>query len=148
LLDAQSQQELFVRLIAIVTTVGTMFCLLSLPAQASDSTWLLCDNGKLAVNLLEHRNGVKGNISKRTVSIALIFGMNIATGELDNTYGGETSSGKILLTSTPKNQSKFSGNILVNYAKAVVSLNGTLTLSGSPNPIHTQLQCKDMQAKL
>ncbi len=136
------------RSIAIVTTVGTMVCLLSLPARALDSTWLLCDNGTLAVNLLEHRNGVQGNISKRTVSIALIFGMNIATGELDNTYGGETSSGKILLTSTPKNQSKFSGNILVNYAKAVVSLNGTLTLSGSPYPIRTQLQCKEMQSKL
>jgi hypothetical protein len=146
--DSKSPQELFVRSIAIVTTVGTMVCLLSLPAQASDSTWMLCDNGKLAVNLLEHRNGVQGNISKRTVSIALIFGMNIASGELDNTNGGETSSGRIFLTSTPKNHSKFIGNIAVDYAKAVVSLNGTLTLSGSPYQIRTQLQCKDMHSNL
>jgi hypothetical protein len=109
---------------------------------------MLCDNGKLAVNLLEHRDEGHGQLGKRTVSIALIFGMNIATGELDNIYSDETSSGKILLVSTPKNQSKFSGNIVVNYQKAVVSLNGTLTLSGSPNPIHTQLRYKGMVGEL
>jgi hypothetical protein len=125
-----------------------MLCCLSFPAQASDSTWLLCDNGKLAVNLLEHRDEVHGKIGKRTVSIALIFGMNIASGELDNTYSGETSSGKIFLTSTPKNQSKFVGNIVVDYQKAVVLLNGTLTLLGSPYPIRTKLQCRDMRSDL
>jgi hypothetical protein len=120
--------------------LATIFSFSSLPCQASDSLWLLCDNGKLAMNLLEHRSA---DGQGRVTSLTLLLGMNNLSGQLTN-----TDSGKVLLTSNPKNKTSFNGNVAVNYSKKVVSLNGILKLSGERFSINTQLQCKEMRVDL
>jgi len=114
--------------------LGIALSLLSLPALASDSIWLLCDNGKLALNLLEHRSA---NGTGRVTSLNLLLGMNIFSGQLNN-----TDSGKVYLTSTNGNNGHFKGNVSVNYPQETVYLQGTLYLTDSNLKINSKLHCK------
>jgi len=120
--------------------IGIMLSFLSLPAMASDSLWLLCDNGNLAMNLLEHRSA---DGQGRVTSLSLLLGINNFSGQLTN-----TNSGKVFLTSTPKDENNFIGDVAVNYSQRVISLKGTLNLTGSRFNINTQLKCKEMRPNL
>jgi hypothetical protein len=121
--------------------IGIMLSFLSLPALASDSLWLLCDNGSLAMNLLEHRSA---DGQGRVTSLILLYGVKTFSGELTN-----TNSGRVFLTSTLKDENNFIGDVTVNYAQRVVSLRGVLELAEERRfSINTQLKCKEMRSKL
>jgi hypothetical protein len=109
----------------------------SLSAQAADSTWLLCDNGSLALNVLEHRAGASG----RATSLTLIYGMHIMKGELVNADAGAIS----LDGSEPGAVKTFNGNISISYQKNAVVLSGAMDLYGTPTRVRTQLKCKVMK---
>lgn len=56
-------------------------------AWAGDSTWYLCDNGKFALNLLEHRST---DGSGRAFSVALMYGAHVLQAEInvgDSNFG-------------------------------------------------------------
>jgi hypothetical protein len=123
---------------------------LTLPCQAKDSLWLLCDNGKMALNLHEHRAGLG-----RAISFSLLFGGYTLTGDLinanqsiDQKTSEVTDYGKVVLRGNPKYPSNFKGEIAVNYTKEVVSLNGVLNLQGERFNIKYQLQCKELRSEL
>jgi hypothetical protein len=149
-------EGVFLKSIILGTIVGTTIGLLSQTAQAADSLWLLCDNGELAVNLLEHRNGVEGNVQKRAISLTLLKGNNIFAGELDTTKQNAKNPRRVSLSSTLKgNKSSFIGNIAIDLdysnPKKVLFLNGDLRLPFNPGrrfKINSQLQCKEMRSNL
>jgi hypothetical protein len=128
---------LFVKSIALAVTI---LGLLNLSCRAADSLWLLCDNGNLAMNLLEHRSA---DGQGRITSLMLLLGANAFSGQLT-----DTNSGKVFLDSSPKGKNKFNGSVAINYSKKVVSLNGTLSLGGDRFNINTRLQCKELRSNL
>jgi hypothetical protein len=142
----------FLKSIILGTIIGTTVGLWSQSVQASDSLWLLCDNGKLAVNLLEHRNGVVGAVQKTALSITLLNGNYVFTGELDTTNQNAKKPRRVLLSSIVKDdRSRFIGNISIDYLepKMILFLNGNLRLGGAPDlnlKINSQLQCKEMRS--
>jgi hypothetical protein len=120
-----------------LTTILTLW---SLPTYAADSSWLLCDDSHLAMNLLEHRSA---DGRGRVTSLSLLVGSNTFAGRLNN-----TTSAKVLLISTPKGKNNFNGNVAVDYAKKVIVLKGLLNLNGSRFKVNTQLECKEMSSNL
>ena len=139
--------------IILVTIIGTTIGLLSQNAQAADSLWLLCDNGELAVNLLEHRNGVDGNVQKRAISLTLLKGNNIFSGEIDTTKQNAKNPRRVSLSSVLKgDQSYFIGNVAIDLdysnPKKVLFLNGNLKFQSEPDrmfKINSRLYCKEMR---
>jgi hypothetical protein len=131
----------------IVTTVG----LWSQSVQAGDSLWLLCDNGELAVNLLEHQDGMVGAVQKRALTITLLKGNYVFNGKLDTSNQNAQKPRRVTLTSIEKgDRSRFVGNISIDYLdpKMVLFLKGNLRLRGAPDinfKIDSQLQCKEMR---
>lgn len=121
----------------VLTTILTLW---SLPSQAADSLWLLCDDSHLAMNLLEYRSA---DGRGRITSLNLLLGRNTFAGRLNN-----TNSGKVLLVSTPKGKNNFNGNVAVDYSKKVIVLKGLLNLNGSRFKVNTQLECKEMRSNL
>jgi hypothetical protein len=120
--------------------LGTVLNALSLPCRAADSQWLLCDNGKLALNLLEHRSA---DGQGRITNFTLLLGANIFLGQLT-----DTNSDKVILSSPSKDKSSFRGDVAVNHQKKIVLLNGTLNLSGNLFNLRTQLKCKELRSNL
>jgi hypothetical protein len=120
--------------------LGIILSLLSLPAQASDSLWLLCDDGHFVLNLLEHR---AADGQGRVTSLSFLLGVNIFSGQLN-----DTNSGKVILTSIAKDKSNFIGDVSVNYSQETVSLKGILDLTDSRFNINTRLKCKEMRPDL
>jgi hypothetical protein len=151
-------KRVILKSIVIGTVIGTTIGLVSQSAQAADSLWLLCDDGKLAVNLLEHRNGMDGNVQKRAITITLLLGSNIFVGELDTTSQDASNPRKVSLSSiSTGDKSSFSGTITIDLdysnpnQKKVLFLNGNLRLQSDLNrklKINSQLQCKEMQSNL
>lgn len=114
---------------------SAIIAVLSSSAWAADSTWYLCDNGTLAVNLLEHR---AANGNGRAFSVALMFGANLVQGEVD---AGDDNSGTANITSS---KNSFSGTISLGQEPGPnVIVDGTLTLSGQSKDISVNvLGCK------
>jgi hypothetical protein len=111
--------------------------LLSSAAFAADSTWLLGDNGQLAVSTLEHREG-----DGRATSITLILGMHLLTGHLT-----DADSGKIFLTEIGPVQGgryKFAGTISMDYGASTVTLRGKLDMAGATDNVNAVFRCKEM----
>jgi hypothetical protein len=125
-----------IKSIALAIMLG-LWCL---PSQAADSLWLLCDDGHLAMNLLEHRSA---DGQGRVTALRLLLGSNTFVGQLTN-----TNSGKVLLVGTPKGRNNFNGDIAVDYAKKVIGLKGLLNLNGDRFKVKTQLKCKEMRSNL
>lgn len=110
-----------------------LLVLLAGSAQAADSLWLLCDDGGLALNLLEHRD--EGG--SRLTDLALIYGYHVLLGELKGDEGDVVLKGK--------SKKKFKGHVKITYADKVVTVNGSLLLSGKiSSPVNAQLKCKEM----
>ncbi len=129
-------KDFFLKLTTFVTTLYV----LSLPSQAADSRWLLCDDGNLVLNLLEHRSA---DGQGRATALTLLLGANVFSGQLTN-----TDAGKVILSSLPKNKGSFRGDVAVNHQKKLVSLNGTITLSENIFNLRTQLKCKELRSAL
>lgn len=107
--------------------------LLAGSVQAADSQWLLCDDGGLALNLVEHRLGAE----ERVTDLALIYGSHILLGELKG------NEGDVVLKSA--NKKKFKGHVKIIYADKVVTVNGSLLLAGKiSSPVNAQLKCKEL----
>jgi hypothetical protein len=138
------------KILVKLVILSSLFSFWALPCQAKDSLWLLCDNGKMALNLHEHRAGLG-----RAISFSLLFGGYTLTGDLinanqsiDQKTSEVTDYGKVVLRGNPKYPSNFKGEIAVNYTKEVVSLNGVLNLQGERFNIKYQLQCKELRSEL
>jgi len=111
---------------------------LSSAAFAADSTWLLGDNGNLAVSTLEHREG-----DGRATSVTLILGMHLLTGHLS-----DADSGQIILTEIGSAKSggyKFKGSISVDYGASTITLKGKLDMAGATDDINAVFKCKEMR---
>ena len=108
-------------------------CLLAGSAQAADSKWLLCDDGGLALNILEHRNEGDHGL----IDLALIYGNHVLLGELKGNEGDVILKGG--------NKKRFKGHVKITYADRVVTVNGSLLLSGElSSPVNAQLKCKEL----
>ena len=108
--------------------VGTL--VFSTVAFARDSAWLLGDNGKVAVNIFEHRAGMG-----RATGVTLIYGSFFLHGELH-----DTNSGKITLVLSdpqPANRYTFTGTISIDYEKSQLTLKGAMT-DGTAD--HTEIE--------
>ena len=116
--------------------------LLSAKGFAADSTWLLCDNGKLAVNLLEHR---AADGMGRVTSLLLLLGANLFKGELVNVDAGEVSLQGNAAGAPGENV--FAGNLAVNYATKNLVLKGTLITFGQAFNVDATLKCKELRPK-
>ena len=123
----------------------TLFALLALAtfsttaAEARDSTWLLCDNGGLVLNVLEHRV----SIDDRTSELTLIYGSHVYEGFLFGTYEGE-----IKLTSARSKGSMFDGRLALDFAKNTATIRGDLFINGEKFAISEKLPCKELEGKL
>ena len=121
-----------------------LFALLALAAfspsaEARDSTWLLCDNGGLVLNVLEHRV----SIDDRTSELTLIYGAHVYEGQLFGVYEGD-----IKLTSRHSKDSKFDGQLVLNFAKKEALISGNLFINGEKFAISDRLPCKELEGKL
>jgi len=106
-------------------------------AAARDSSWLLCENGKLAVNTLEHRSGA----TSRQTDIALIYGANILTGVVK-----DTSKGPVSLSG---GGSSFKGTVEVDYGDDYrLTIKGRLILADEKFNISYVLPCKELEGEL
>ncbi len=117
--------------------LAALISLTTLNAQAADSTWFLCNNGSLAINSLEHRSGA----DSRQTEVTMIVGMNFMSGKLVN-----KDSGAISLAGKPGDKNDFNGSIAFDYANKIVSVRGTMRLSGQPFAISTRMPCKELNA--
>lgn len=116
------------KLLLILSLLGT-----AVGAKASDSQWLLCDDGDLVLNVFNHRAGAKD----RNIDITLIFGQYQLVGILGTeevTLQGKTG--------------KFKGRIVLTDHSRSVTVNGLLYLDGGSNPVNALLTCKTMGRKL
>jgi hypothetical protein len=127
---------LLIKSIGLAIILG-LWCL---PSQAADSLWLLCDDGHLAVNLLEHRSA---DGQGRVTALSLLLGNNTLSGQLNN-----KNSGKVILVGTPKGKNNFNGDVAVDYSKKVIVIKGLLNLNGGRFKVKSQLQCKEMRSNL
>jgi hypothetical protein len=130
------RKDFFLKSIVLVAALSS----LSWPSQAADSRWLLCDNGQLALNLLEHRSA---DGQGRTTALTLLLGAHVLGGQLTN-----TEADKVILSSPSPDKSSFKGDVAVNYQKKLVFVHGTLNLSGNLFNIRTQLKCKELRSNL
>ena len=91
---------------------------LILPAAVSarDSEWLLGDNGHVAVNILEHREGMG-----RATDITLIYGLHFLHGTL-----ADTNAGKVVLKEAGESGYLFTGMVGVDYDTKQITLKGKL----------------------
>jgi hypothetical protein len=105
-------------------------------AGAADSAWLLCDNGHIAVHCVEHRSK---DGAGRVNSFSFIAGLHVLFGDLKN-----RSSGHIVLSSKPANETNFDGEISVDYTKQRLTLKGELQLNGKKVDLDSKLSCKKM----
>lgn len=121
----------------IMTALITLFVFSV--ANASDSSWLLCENGSLAVNVFEHRIGAQD----RGASITLLVGIHSMKGELFN-----SSFGFVALRDFSSFDDGFNGNINIDYNNKKITLDGSLSLSGTFYSVHHNLSCKTMQFSL
>jgi hypothetical protein len=110
-------------------------------SQAADSSWLLCDDGNLALNLLEHRK----TGDTRETSLRLMLGEHSCIGILDNINPSNINSGNIFLRG---NSTRFKGYIAIDYTKKIVDLIGNLRLFDSNYPVKTKLKCKELQSSI
>jgi hypothetical protein len=101
--------------------------------RGGDSTWLLCDNGALVVNSVEHRSGSEG----RETDLVLIIGMHRISGKLVDAEG-------FVRLRSQDNQGKFYGKISINYKTRNLSMRGVLDLEGSMFQIDRKLACRQM----
>jgi hypothetical protein len=115
----------------------------SYPSHAADSSWLLCDNGHIAVHAVEHR-GKDG--ASRVSSFSLIAGMHVLSGDLKK----DKTSGYIVLSSIKSGdkETSFDGDINVDYAKLKLTLKGDFQFNGNKFKLDTKLSCKTMTIKL
>jgi hypothetical protein len=108
-------------------------------AEARDSTWLLCSNGGLALNVLEHREGVDSRASELT----LIYGAHVYQGQLLG-----TEAGSVLLSSYSSRNSSFRGNVALNFMSKTAVVRGSLSINGETFTIRERLSCKVLEGKL
>jgi hypothetical protein len=109
-------------------------------AHASDSEWLLCDDGSLALNLFEHRAADGMN---READLKLLLGDHLLLAVLKN-----VDSGPVNMKSPTVPTDAFAGKITIDYAKNKVTLKGKLTLNGQASDLKTSLACKELRSKL
>ena len=109
---------------------------LILPAAvfARDSEWLLGDNGHVAVNILEHREGMG-----RATDIVLIYGSHFLHGTLT-----DTNAGKVVLKEAGKSGYVFTGTVGVDYDTKQITLQGKL---GDADAQHTVIATYDTKIK-
>jgi hypothetical protein len=112
----------------------------SLNTWASDSTWLLCENGHFAANLVEHRSH---DGRGRVTSINLFLGMNLFTGELH-----DSESGHVFLPSFSKNRDGFTGDVSIDFTKNTFHIKGILRLEDDRYEVNSELACKEMTVDL
>ncbi len=114
--------------------------LFSTAALAGDSTWLLGDDGKIALNTFEHRAGEGDG---RETSVTLIYGEHFLSGKLK-----DVDSGKITLkasSSIPENAYVFKGSISIDYDKSEITLKGKMTVGDTEiDTYSTTITCKQM----
>ena len=106
-------------------------------AAAGDSSWVLCENGSLVVNALEHR----AENSTRSVSYAMIFGARVLKGELHE------SKTRVVLVEDPRarTRSYFKGALEMPGDMSQVRVKGVLVLDGvQVKQIDESLSCKPM----
>lgn len=104
--------------------------------KAADSTWLLGDNGKVAVNSLEHRLGASG----RGTDVTLIIGSHLLKGSLVN-----RDSGKITLKETGRDGYTFEGTIAIDYQNSQTTLKGRIKFGGSASDsISAKIKSKEL----
>jgi hypothetical protein len=109
-------------------------------ARAADSKWLLCDDGSLAVNSLEHR---AADGASRETGLKLMLGDHLVMGALKN-----VDSGKVRMKSPTVESDSFVGTIAIDYAKNKMTVKGKLTLNGTAFDLNAALACKELQSKL
>lgn len=118
-----------------LAVVGILFALTGQCANAADSAWLLCENTNLVVNVHEHRAAADG----REISFAMIYGMHVLQGTLNNKVRG------VVVLAGSTNESTFKGRVNVDFAENTLSLSGSLNLFGQNETLRTTLSCKEMQ---
>jgi hypothetical protein len=102
-----------------------------LPVHSGDSSWLVCNSSRLALNVFEHRT--QG--TSRNTDYVLIYGGHVLTGTVVD--DAEDASLK-------NDSSTFAGTIKVDFAKSSVLLKGTLTLVGEPFAAAETMKCTTM----
>ena len=124
--------------------VHSLLAALVLPgaALASDSAWLIGDDGHVVVNILEHREGMG-----RQTEVTLIYGMHFLQGALH-----DVNAGKIVLKEMAGGKAGYvyTGSISVDYMKNQITLKGKLTDGDAQHTIiatyDTQLKAKEIEA--
>lgn len=108
-------------------------------AFAGDSAWLLGDNGRVAVNVFEYREG-----TGRATEVALIYGRFFLRGALH-----DTNTGKITLVSAdapPEARYTFTGTVSINYVKSQLILKGTMTEGAAEiEKFDATIRCKRLE---
>ena len=122
----------------LMTTIALLT--LSTSAFAHDSKWLLCQDGKLALNVYEHRQGG----DSRQTNLTLIMGSWQFNDQVESDFTGKPIS--VMLTGTPEDENDFVGTVAIDYAtgNGVVTLKGVINLVGSKYPVEAKLVCNEL----
>lgn len=123
----------------LLSVIALALTLFTAQAEARDSTWLLCDNGGLVLNVLEHRV----SIDDRTSELTLIYGAHVLEGQLLGVYEGD-----VKLSSRYAQGPKFEGRLSLDFAKKVALIRGDLFLDDEKFALSDRLACKELEGKL
>jgi len=125
------------------------FTLFAFNTWAADSTWLLCNDGKLALNVFEHRDA---NGTDRDTELTMIYGMHVYTATMssDDPSSAPDKNGfqAIWINGPHEDQDYFSGQIKIDYQADTVMMKGTALFDGSQTQINDLLHCKEMTGNL
>lgn len=120
--------------ITAIVALSLFLCSLS---DAKDSLWGLGDNGRIAINFLEHRS----EATSRVIDVTLILGNWFVAGRIREPNDARVEDTPISLSA--KNAS-FEGTISVKFGsdKSEVKLKGKLTLGPSAFTLDESVDCK------
>jgi hypothetical protein len=136
-----SYGEIVMTIRNVVFIVATLAASPVSTALAGDSTWLLCDSERLALNVFEHRG--RGGDTRDT-DLTLIFGGFSFVGTLAN----KTTGRVVLKPSYSTKLDGYHGRVTLDFSAGVVSLKGKLTLNGTRFPVETKLACRALEGRV
>lgn len=128
----------------------TVFALLittfSINTWAADSSWLVCNDGKVVVNVFDHRAADGVN---RETNLTLIYGQFVyqAVMSSDDPSSQPDKDGfqAIYINGPGEDQQFYTGTIKIDYSKNTMALKGQ-GFFGVSNPLKfdTTLPCREM----
>lgn len=109
-------------------------------AQARDSLWLLCEDGEIAVSVVERR---APSGADRETDFRLLYGAHSFRATLPDSY-----TDKVNMKSDSSRSLRFVGLVTADFSKSRVTLKGSFVDGADKTAIDRVLSCKELNPNL